>query len=98
MQFLEAQASIQRCRQTTIKEDDKSSCKHCAQVYECEKIGEYLALAFAHHLGELRACQARRGVAGCSACAEFFECGVRRAYVDATYEKLNKSRGGEFDF
>ena len=31
-------------------------------------------------------------------CGDFFECKIRSNYVDATYEKMNEGRGGQFDF
>lgn len=98
MQFLEQKTQMLSCREKNIKAEDKSSCKHCAKVYDCEFKEEFLQAAFSHYLQALQECQKTKGFNSCSGCSEFFECKLRRDYVDATYEKLNRSRGGEFEF
>ena len=49
-------------------------------------------------LGELKACQKEKSFKSCSDCAEFFECELRKKYVIAVYESMNKGAGGGFEF
>ncbi len=49
-------------------------------------------------LKELQECQTQKGLKGCSECELTFECEIRRAYVLAVYESMNKGHGGGFEF
>ena len=49
-------------------------------------------------LGELKACQEEKSFNSCSDCGEFFECELRKKYVIAVYESMNKGAGGGFEF
>jgi len=98
VQYLEAKREVEACRNERIKEGERLDCSQCGSVYECEKIRTYLEVAFAHWTRELKACQASKNLQSCMNCERVFECETRRSYVDITYERLNESRGGEFDF
>ncbi len=49
-------------------------------------------------LEELNSCQNSRGFNSCKDCVEFFECVLRKKYVIAVYESMNKGSGGGFEF
>jgi hypothetical protein len=46
----------------------------------------------------LKNCQADKNLAGCESCSIFFECDVRKTYVVAVYESMNKGSSGGFEF
>jgi len=43
-------------------------------------------------------CQNTQGVDSCMKCQKILECDVRREYVNAVYESMNKGTGGGFEF
>jgi hypothetical protein len=47
---------------------------------------------------ELEACQQSKGFKTCTDCEQFFECELRKKYVIAVYESMNKGSGGGFEF
>ena len=49
-------------------------------------------------LSELKTCQEQKKFKSCSDCHEFFECELRKRYVKAVYESMNKGAGGGFEF
>ncbi|WP_456432281.1 hypothetical protein [Nitratifractor sp.] len=54
--------------------------------------------ALARELETLRKCQQDRNVTSCMACPEILECEIRKRYVNAVYESMNKGTGGGFEF
>ena len=49
-------------------------------------------------LKELQECQKSKALNSCKPCIEFFECSLRKKYVLAVYESMNKGSGGGFEF
>ncbi len=49
-------------------------------------------------LKELQECQKSKTLNSCTPCECFFECEVRKKYVIAVYESMNKGSGGGFEF
>ncbi len=49
-------------------------------------------------LKELNSCQNSKKLSSCKPCIEFFECSLRKKYVIAVYESMNKGSGGGFEF
>jgi len=49
-------------------------------------------------LAELKQCQDSKQFDSCSKCSEFFECIIRKAYIKAVYESMNKGSAGGFEF
>ncbi|QKF73362.1 hypothetical protein AFAEC_1197 [Aliarcobacter faecis] len=49
-------------------------------------------------LKELKSCQNSKNLNSCKPCSEFFECSLRKKYVVAVYESMNKGSGGGFEF
>ena len=47
---------------------------------------------------ELKTCQESNQLKSCSPCGQFFECELRKRYVIAVYESMNKGAGGGFEF
>lgn len=47
---------------------------------------------------ELNQCQTSLSYESCNSCDKFFECEIRRQYVRAVYESMNKGAGGGFEF
>ncbi len=46
----------------------------------------------------LRKCQKAHKVKSCMSCKEVIGCAVRKAYVNAVYQSMNKGKGGGFEF
>ncbi len=55
-------------------------------------------LALEQKLAELKECQKNKNVNSCMKCELTFECDLRKAYVKAVYESMNKGQGGGFEF
>ena len=55
-------------------------------------------LALEQKLQELKECQKSKNVNSCMKCTLTFECNLRKAYVKAVYESMNKGQGGGFEF
>jgi len=49
-------------------------------------------------LNELKQCQESKGLSSCNPCDQFFDCELRKKYVIAVYESMNKGSGGGFEF
>ena len=49
-------------------------------------------------LAELKKCQEDTHMPSCTPCPKFFECELRKAYVIAVYESMNKGSTGGFEF
>ena len=47
---------------------------------------------------ELKNCQSTQSLSSCNPCHKFFECELRKKYVIAVYESMNKGAGGGFEF
>ena len=47
---------------------------------------------------ELNQCQKSNNLISCTPCNKFFECELRKKYVIAVYESMNKGSGGGFEF
>ncbi len=47
---------------------------------------------------ELNQCQKSNNLNSCIPCNKFFECELRKKYVIAVYESMNKGSGGGFEF
>jgi len=47
---------------------------------------------------KVEACQAEKKMNSCLVCPEVVGCEIRRAYVMAVYESMNKGVGGGFEF
>ena len=47
---------------------------------------------------KLNSCQKSNNLKTCSDCNKFFECELRKKYVIAVYESMNKGSGGGFEF
>ncbi len=54
--------------------------------------------ALAQKLEALKACQQGKSLASCLKCEAILECEVRKQYVNAVYESMNKGAGGGFEF
>lgn len=49
-------------------------------------------------LKELHECQKSKTLDSCTPCDQFFDCELRKKYVLAVYESMNKGSGGGFEF
>ncbi len=49
-------------------------------------------------LEELKSCQVSNNLKSCNPCEKFFDCELRKKYVIAVYESMNKGSGGGFEF
>ncbi|WP_321315634.1 hypothetical protein [Halarcobacter sp.] len=49
-------------------------------------------------LEELKECQKSNSLSSCTPCEKFFECELRKKYILAVYESMNKGSGGGFEF
>ncbi len=49
-------------------------------------------------LALLQKCQEENSVSTCTACPKFFDCELRKTYVIAVYESMNKGSTGGFEF
>jgi hypothetical protein len=47
---------------------------------------------------KVQACQQEQNLKSCTPCEKFFECEIRKEYVKAVYESMNKGSGGGFEF
>ena len=46
----------------------------------------------------IQKCQEEKNYSSCSLCPEIIDCDIRKAYVKAVYESMNKGAGGGFEF
>ena len=49
-------------------------------------------------LKDLNSCQNSKNLNSCKPCGQFFECVLRKKYVIAVYESMNKGSSGGFEF
>ncbi len=63
-----------------------------------EKILDEWDLKLEERLKELQECQTSKGFNSCNLCEQFFDCELRKKYVIAVYESMNKGSGGGFEF
>ena len=63
-----------------------------------EKILDEWELKLEEQLKVLQSCQNNKGFNSCNPCEQFFECELRKKYVIAVYESMNKGSGGGFEF
>ena len=54
--------------------------------------------ALDRQLERLQECQKEQNVRSCLACTKILECTLRKEYVNAVYESMNKGQGGGFEF
>lgn len=47
---------------------------------------------------ELKECQESKNLDSCTPCDKFFDCELRKKYILAVYESMNKGSGGGFEF
>ena len=47
---------------------------------------------------ELKSCQKEKNFTSCMNCDSFISCPIRKAYVLAVYESMNKGNSGGFEF
>lgn len=47
---------------------------------------------------ELKSCQEEKEYTSCMNCDSFISCPIRKAYVSAVYESMNKGNSGGFEF
>ena len=55
-------------------------------------------LALEEQIKILQRCQESKGLNSCTPCEMLLECSVRKEYVKAVYESMNKGSGGGFEF
>ena len=55
-------------------------------------------IALDKELQKLQECQKNKGFDTCSKCSEVFSCQIKKDYVLAVYESMNKGSGGGFEF
>lgn len=56
-------------------------------------------LKLENKLLELKKCQKETmNIGSCTQCSKFFECDLRKNYVKAVYESMNKGSSGGFEF
>lgn len=49
-------------------------------------------------LQNLQECQKNKNLVSCLKCENIMECELRKEYVKAVYESMNKGQGGDFEF
>ncbi len=63
-----------------------------------EKTLDEWDLKLEEQLQILKQCQKEKNFTGCEECELFFECEIRKTYVVAVYESMNKGSSGGFEF
>ncbi|WP_200763915.1 hypothetical protein [Nitrosophilus alvini] len=46
----------------------------------------------------LKKCQEENSINSCLKCKKIIGCEIRKSYVNAVYESMNKGKGGGFEF
>jgi hypothetical protein len=46
----------------------------------------------------LQKCQKEHHIGSCTKCKDFIGCDIRKSYVNAVYQSMNKGAGGGFEF
>jgi recombinational DNA repair protein RecR len=54
--------------------------------------------ALEKHIVVLKECQQSFNFDSCNPCEKFFDCEIRKKYVIAVYESMNKGSTGGFEF
>ena len=49
-------------------------------------------------LKELKSCQQNKQKTSCSECEKILDCELRKSYVKAVYNSMNKGTSGDFSF
>ena len=60
-------------------------------------IGEW-ELNLQKRLEKLKECQQKRDINSCFKCNQILGCEIRKLYVKAVYESMNKGQSGGFEF
>ena len=55
-------------------------------------------LALLKEKENLQSCQKTLGLDSCMVCEKIFDCEIRKIYIKAVYESMNKGSGGGFEF
>ncbi len=63
-----------------------------------EKVLDEFELHLEKMIKELQECQHKKNLNSCSPCELFFECQLRKDYVDAVYNSMSKGQTGGFEF
>jgi hypothetical protein len=63
-----------------------------------EKTLDEWELKLEEQLQVLKQCQETKSFSGCELCEAFFDCEIRKTYVVAVYESMNKGSSGGFEF
>ncbi|PKN15270.1 MAG: hypothetical protein CVU67_01525 [Deltaproteobacteria bacterium HGW-Deltaproteobacteria-24] len=63
-----------------------------------EKTLDEWELKLEEQLQVLKQCQEKKELLGCEPCDAFFDCEIRKTYVVAVYESMNKGSSGGFEF
>lgn len=66
---------------------------------DSSKVSDDWDLKLEGKLLELKKCQQETmQIKSCTQCSKFFDCVVRKEYVKAVYESMNKGSAGGFEF
>lgn len=63
-----------------------------------DKVLDEFELHLEKMIDELKKCQENKSLKSCSPCELFFECQLRKDYVDAVYNSMSKGQTGGFEF
>lgn len=55
-------------------------------------------IKFEEKLQLLQTCQSQKDTQSCFKCTKTLECSLRKDYVKAVYESMNKGQNGDFEF
>lgn len=55
-------------------------------------------IKFEEKFNLLQTCQSQKGTQSCFKCTEILECILRKDYVKAVYESMNRGENGDFEF
>lgn len=94
-EFISSKQAVNDCRQEKTR---SSNCLSCASVMSCDKLSNFISLQFQRSVFRLKKCQENNSIKSCWNCDKAEVCTIKKEYIDATYQKMNSGRGGEFDF
>jgi hypothetical protein len=63
-----------------------------------DKILNEFELKLKDQIEVLKTCQKDHKVSSCIKCKEIIGCEIRKVYVNAVYQSMNKGAGGGFEF
>lgn len=63
-----------------------------------EKKADVFELKLQAQLTEVQTCQKKHKIDSCMQCKEIIGCEIRKTYVNAVYQSMNKGAGGGFEF